>query len=123
MFNRIHFQSIDVSDMDRALAFYTGVMEFVVETNAPYGEDRWIFLQLPGAQTLLHFNKVEKVSKTSTPVLILDTDDVDGTCATLKSRGVTIDQGPDDAPWAPGTRWAMIRDSEGNMILIQNVKG
>lgn len=123
MFSQIHFQSIDVSDTSRALQFYTQVMGFGIHTDAPYGEDRWIFLDLSGAQTLLHFNKVVAVSKTETPVLVLNTEDVDGTCETLVSRGVTIDKGPDEAPWAPGTRWAIFQDSEGNMILIQNVKG
>lgn len=123
MFNRIHFQSIDITDTDRALKFYTETMGFTVDTDAPYGEDRWIFLRLPDAQTLLHFNKVAAVKESKTPVLILVADDVDGTCDTLKSRGVTIDKGPDDAPWEPGTRWAIIHDTEGNMILIQNVKG
>jgi len=123
MFNQIHFQSIEVEDTGRALSFYTDIMGFGVHTDAPYGADRWIFLELKGAQTRLHFTKVERVAKTQTPVLVLTTDDVDGTCDTLTSRGVTIDKGPDDAPWAPGTRWAIIHDSEGNMILIQNVTG
>ena len=25
-----------------------------------------------------------------------------------------------DAPWKPGVRWAMIKDSEGNLILIES---
>ncbi len=121
MFTHIHFQSIDVTDTDRAFTFYTDVMGFDVETDAPYGEDRWIFLTLPGAQTRLHFNKTATVAATKTPVLVLNTGDVDQTCKTLISRGVTIDKGPDDAPWSPGTRWAIFHDTEGNMILIQNV--
>ena len=28
----------------------------------------------------------------------------------------------DDAPWAPGGRWAMIKHTEGNLILVQTVK-
>lgn len=123
MFNRIHFQSLAVTDTGRALNFYTDKMDFEVDTNAEYGEDRWIFLRIPGAETLLHFDKVAAVPTTKTPVLVLDTDDVDATCATLTSRGVEIKSGPDDAPWNPGTRWAILNDSEGNMVLIQNVAG
>ncbi len=121
MFKRIHFQSLPVSDTSRALAFYTDVMGFDVKTNSEYGEDRWIFLAVPGAKTLLHFDRVDTVPKTKTPVLILVTDDVDATCETLIKRGIKIDKGPDDAPWEPETRWAIIHDTEGNMILIQNV--
>ena len=123
MFSQIHFQSINVTDTGRALAFYTEKLGFSVHTNAPYGDDRWIFLQIQGAQTLLHLNKAQNVERTERPDLVLVAEDVDETCKTLESKGAAIEGGPDDAPWAPGTRWAMIRDSEGNLILIQNVKG
>ena len=55
------------------------------------------------------------------PALILVTKDVDETCGNLEAAGVAIKQGPTDAPWNPGTRWAMINDSEGNLVLIQTI--
>ena len=61
----------------------------------------------------------DSVAKTQTPALVLVTEDVDATCTELQSRGVAIKRGPEDAPWEPGTRWAMIDDSEGNLVLIQ----
>ncbi|UPH70350.1 hypothetical protein LGT41_0011150 [Abyssibius alkaniclasticus] len=27
-----------------------------------------------------------------------------------------------DAPWKPGVRWAMLRDSEGDLILLESMK-
>ena len=122
MFKHIHFQSIGVTDIGRALAFYRDTLGFSVERDNPYGESRWIFMALPGAQTLLHFDVRERIEPQDKPALVLVTGDVDATCETLKSRGVEIATGPEDAPWEPGTRWAIIHDSEGNMILIQTVK-
>ena len=121
MFSHVHFQSVDATDIVRASAFYRDIMGFEVERDEPYGEDRWVFVQIPGARTMLHFNKVAEVAKSDTPVVVLATDDVDETCETLMARGVTIKAGPADAPWNPGTRWAMIDDSEGNLVLIQTI--
>jgi predicted enzyme related to lactoylglutathione lyase len=121
MFTRIHFDSVPAIDVERARDFYRDKLGFMVETDSPYGESRWVFMRIPGADTLLHFSQQKQVPKTEEPALVLVTADVDKTCATLKKRGVPIKRGPDDAPWSPGTRWAMIDDSEGNLVLIQTI--
>lgn len=122
MFSHINFQTIGVTDQDRALTFYRDKLGLTVQRDVPYeGFGRWIFLELPGARTLLHFGPRADKEKTKMPALVLVTDDVDGTCAILKSRGIDILKGPEDAPWDPSTRWAMIYDTENNLILIQTV--
>jgi len=121
MFKRIHFDTVPATDVERARDFYRDKLGFTVERDNPYGEDRWVFMRIPGADTLLHFDKRAVVPTTETPALVLVTDDVDAACQALRSRGVPIKRGPDDAPWEPGTRWAMIDDSEGNLVLIQTV--
>lgn len=122
MFTHINFQSIGVFDQDRALAFYRDKLDFLVHLDAPYEADwRWIFMELPGARTRIQFSRKEGDTKSETPDLILVTEDVDAACKILKSRDVPIPNGPDDAPWDPSTRWAMIHDSENNLILIQSV--
>jgi predicted enzyme related to lactoylglutathione lyase len=121
MFTHIHFDSVPATNVERARDFYRDRLGFAVERDNPYGGDRWVFMRIPGAETLLHFDKVASVPATETPVLVLATDDVDAACMTLRERGVPIRRGPDDAPWEPGTRWAMIDDSEGNLVLIQTV--
>ena len=121
MFSRIHFDTVPAVDVERARDFYRDKLGFLVERDNPYGESRWVFMRIPGADTLLHFDKQDSVPRTQTPALVLVTDDVDTACTTLKSLDVPIKRGPDDAPWEPGTRWAMIDDSEGNLVLIQTV--
>jgi len=119
----IHFQSIPVEDQSRALDFYTRHLGFELHTDAPYGEDwRWIFLTLPGAQTRLHFARANDIQINGVPALCLVCDNVDDEAKTLTENGVEISGGPDDAPWQPGVRWLMIRDSEGNQVLLESMK-
>ena len=121
MFSHIHFQSLPTTDIARATAFWRDTMGFEVEVDAPYGESRWVMLRLPGAETLLHLDHVDAIPEQQKPALVLVSPDVDAACEALKSRGIEILQGPDVAPWEPSTRWAMIHDSEGNLILLQTI--
>ena len=121
MFSRINFQSLPVDDQQRALEFYRDIMGMEVQTDAPYGDGyRWIFMAMPGAQTLIHFARRAEVTVSDIPALALICDDVDQVAETLKTRGVTFRDGPADAPWLPGVRYALILDSEDNLILIQS---
>ena len=121
--NRINFVSFPVSDQDRALTFYRDVMGFDVHTDAPYSEGyRWIFLTLPGADTRLHFARVNEAAFTDVPALCLVCDDVYDEAARFGDGGIEITDGPDDAPWATGVRWLMIRDTENNLILLESFK-
>jgi catechol 2,3-dioxygenase-like lactoylglutathione lyase family enzyme len=121
----INFITIPVTDQDRALAFYRDKLGFTVQVDAPYEPDwRWIFMTLPDSQARLQFGKTSdfKVSP-GQPALTLVADDVDQEAARLKAAGVAIEQGPGDAPWAAGVRWLLIRDSEGNRVLLESMKG
>ena len=119
---RISFQSIPVDDQDRALAFYRDVMDFEVQTDVPYEEGwRWIFLAIPGSQSRIQFaRRTEITVDATTPVLALVSDDVDADFALWERRGACIDCAPDVAPWAKGVRWAMLRDSENNLIFVES---
>ena len=120
---RIHFQSIPVADQDRALAFYTTNFGFEVHTDAPYGEGwRWIFLTLPGAETRLHFASPDDMTVNDKPALCLVCDNVDDEAKKLRANSVEITNGPDDAPWHPGVRWLMLRDTEDNLVLLESFK-
>jgi catechol 2,3-dioxygenase-like lactoylglutathione lyase family enzyme len=120
---RINFQSIPVDDQDRALAFYRDRLGFRVQTDAPYAEGwRWIFLSLPGAGTRLHFGRRSDCDVRGVPALALVCDSVDDEAARLAGTGVEIAGGPADAPWAAGVRWMTIKDSEGNLVLLESLR-
>ena len=118
----ISFTSIPVTNQDRAIEFYRGFLGFQVEVDAPYqGDWRWIFMGLPEMETRLHFAKTDELAwKEGLPILSLDCDSVDQLAHEFGEDGVPIVSGPDDAPWAPGTRWLLIKDSEGNLIMLQS---
>jgi catechol 2,3-dioxygenase-like lactoylglutathione lyase family enzyme len=122
---QINFVSVPVADQERALAFYTRHLGFSVQTDAPYGEGwRWIFLTLPGAGTRLHFARGSELTwAEGLPALTLHMDDVDADAARLRAAGVEIVDGPSDAPWVRGVRYLIIRDSEGNTVLMESLKG
>ncbi len=120
--SRVHFTSIPVRDQSRALEFYRDRLGMQVETDAPYDDDwRWIFLRIPGAETLIQFARgAEMTVAPEVPALCLLADDVDAFSARLQAEGVRFDTTPTDAPWAPGVRFSLFRDSEDNMILMQS---
>src|SRR3954453_4501493 len=51
MIRAIKFVSIPTRDQQRALDFYTQALGFRVVTDQPFGEQRWIELRIPGADT------------------------------------------------------------------------
>ena len=120
--SHINFMSIPVADQDRALAFYRDQLGFEVSVDVPYQDDwRWIFMALPGGQTRLNFVREGDLAwKDGMPALVLVSNDVDAETARLRDAGVTIHHGPEDSPWAPGARFVMIKDSEGNIILMES---
>jgi lactoylglutathione lyase len=117
-FRHLKFAQLPVTDQDRALKFYTEVLGFTVDTDAPYEEGwRWIELIVPGAQTNIVFTKAE-ASPGVTPGLVFRVDDVNQMHDDLVAKGVAFTQEPKQAPWQPGETFALFKDSEGNTILI-----
>lgn len=122
---RISFQSIPVDDQDRALAFYRDVLGMDVQTDAPFEDGwRWIFLTIPGSEGRIQFARRRQFDVAEgTPVLALVSGDADADCDAWYRRGARIAQEPADAPWMEGVRWALIRDSEDNLVFVESWKG
>jgi len=123
--SRISFQALPVDDQDRAIAFYRDIFGMTVQTDAPYEPDgwRWIFLGIPGHDSRLQLARRDPGAKRDMPILALVSDDVDADCDRWRAQGVTITAGPDDAPWAKGVRWVLLKDSEDNVIFVESSKG
>lgn len=119
MISRITFASLPVTDPDRALAFWRDVMglEVTADSEAMPGM-RWIMLRPQGAETQLHLDIVDAVPKAKKPALPLIVGNLSGTLETLRAKGVAILAGPKEAEWDPSIRYALIRDSEGNVIFL-----
>ena len=121
---RINFVSVPVEDQDRAIAFYRDRLGFELQLDAPYQDGwRWVFMTLPGAQTRLQFARRSELTwAEGVPALALVVGDVDADAARFRDAGVEITHGPEDTPWAQGARFLMIRDSEGNLLLLESVR-
>jgi len=116
MFKHVKFTEIPVDNQDRALQFYRDTFGLKVAQDAKFqGDWRWIELEIPGSPTRLLFTQ-RKSSDPSNIVLI--TDNVDATYKVLSGKGVTFTKEPADSPWSPGERFAQLKDSEGNNIVV-----
>jgi predicted enzyme related to lactoylglutathione lyase len=119
MIKAVKFISIPTRDQDRALAFYTGPLGFRVVTDQPFGEQRWIELRIPGAETGFvlftppgHEDRIGGFMNLS-----LASDDVQKTYDELSARGVEFTQPPRTEPW--GTS-ALFKDADGNQFVLSS---
>lgn len=122
MISHLKFASIPVQDQNRALDFYTEKLGFVIAADKPFdGKQRWIELRIPKAETrVVLFTPDEHRDRVGTfSGLSFATDDVDGTYAEYKARGVHFEGPPQKQPW--GT-FAIFKDSEGNSFVLGTAK-
>lgn len=116
MFGPIKTVGIYVTDQDKALAFYRDTLGFELRRDLPMGSSgRWIEVAPQGVQTslVLYPRAAMKDWAERRSSTVFHCDDVEGTCATLAARGVTITMAPSKLPW--GT-FAMIADPDGNEL-------
>lgn len=119
MIKQLKFAGIPTSDQDRALAFWTEKMGFRVITDQPMGEQRWIELGIPGAQTGVvlftpdgHKERIGTFFNGS-----FACDDVEYTYKQMLERGVEFTDPPTKQPW--GT-FAKFKDAEGNVFVLSS---
>jgi predicted enzyme related to lactoylglutathione lyase len=119
MIKAVKFVSVPVRDQDRALAFYTDQLGFRVVTDQPMGEQRWIELRVPGAETGFvlftpagHEDRIGRFMN-----MAFSADDVQKTYEELSARGVEFVQPPKTESW--GTS-AIFKDSEGNSFVLSS---
>ena len=119
MISHVSFATLNVTDMDRAKAFWSEVVGFevTVDTETMPGM-RWIMLRPGDASTQVHLWKVDALPDTQMPALPFVCPDVEGMVEKLRSAGVEITQEPGPAEWDATMVRAMFRDSEGNVILL-----
>jgi len=90
----------------------------VERSDAAVGSERWIMLEVPGSRTRVHFDRRIGESEALRPVLPMIAPDVADAVDTLRARGAEIVREPEPAEWDAETTYAMIRDSEGNLVMI-----
>ena len=109
--------SLPVSDVDRAIDFYTKKLGWEKTMDAPMGEDtRWVTVAPPGEKVALSLAKDSEKAGGFAGV-ILEVDDVYKTHELLKKAGIEFEEPPRSEPWGG---WAMLKDSEGNVLGLHS---
>lgn len=112
----ISILSMPVKDQEAAKTFYTQKMGFTVLRDDPFGEQRWIQVAPPGAQTSITLvTGPQYMQPGSQTGIVLETKDIHADHKTLKGRGVEISK-IEQAPW--GT-FATFTDPDGNGWVLQ----
>jgi predicted enzyme related to lactoylglutathione lyase len=118
VFKHVKFAELPVVDQDRAVRFYTEKLGLSVAVDSAYSAGwRWLEFAIPGAATKILVTRRESAPR-SEPAIILVVEDVKDAFATLKGRGVEFTQEPTKAPWAEDETFALLRDSENNIVML-----
>jgi catechol 2,3-dioxygenase-like lactoylglutathione lyase family enzyme len=110
---------VTVSDTDRALDFYCGVLGFEKVVDAPMGPDaRWVEVAAPGGETTIAIAPPPPgVPVGTNNNIILDSTDLEADHAALKAAGVDVD---DEIAvmggGVPPMFW--VRDPDGNSLIV-----
>jgi uncharacterized glyoxalase superfamily protein PhnB len=133
----IHSSFLPHDDAEAAIAFYRDVLGFEVRNDVGYEDMRWITVGPvgqpevnivlsppavdPGVTEEERRTIVEMMAKGTYGMLMLASDDLDGTFAKIAASGnVEIVEPPTDQPY--GSRDCSLRDPAGNMIKIQQAR-
>jgi len=118
MLSHVSFISIPVTDPDRARDFYSAYLGMTVTVDAPHGDTRWIMLEIPGARTQLRLETVEEMPERGGPTLPIIAPDVEAIIEGLRTKGIEIVSEPKPAEWDAQVTYTLIRDPEGNVVLL-----
>jgi predicted enzyme related to lactoylglutathione lyase len=118
MFKKVAFTMFPAADPQRAREFYGGVLGLKLGLHSSDGV--WTEYDLPGGGCLALFGTKEvKPSHTAGGSIALEVDDLDALCAQLKEKRVEFTQ---EIIHGPNCRMATILDSEGNAIILHELK-
>ena len=112
----IAFTGYPVTDMQRARAFYEGVLKLELTRMFENGDRRWIEYDL-GQSTFAISNMSSDDWKPSNdgPAIAFEVEDFDSSVATLRANNVKFTLDPFETPVC---RMAIITDPDGNSICI-----
>jgi predicted enzyme related to lactoylglutathione lyase len=120
MFKKVAFTMYPIRDVARARKFYEETLGLEHGSMGNQGASYWIEYDLPGGGCLALTNFVEdEPSDRAGGTLALEVEDLDRLVPELKSKGVTFKS---DIIHSPVCRMAVCLDSEGNSLLLHQLK-
>ncbi len=123
---KIKITSIFVSDQEKALHFYTGVLGFVKKSDFSNGPFRWLTVgsaeEPNGAELQLALNTnpaartyQQAIFEQNQPAALFNVDDVQKECDRMKPLGAEFTMPPTKVI---GSTIAMLKDTCGNLIQL-----
>jgi predicted enzyme related to lactoylglutathione lyase len=121
MVRKVKFLGVCVRDQENALLFYTEKLGFRLKTDQPMGHQRWIELEIPGAESgLVLFTPQGQKDRIGTFVnTSLECDNLEATYQELRDLGVEFARPPEEQPWG---RFAIFKDPDGNSFVLAESK-
>lgn len=120
MFRKVAFTMYPITDVPRARKFYEETLGLKRGSMGNQGEHYWIEYDLPEGGCLGLTNFIpDKPSDSAGGTIAFEVADLDALIADLKSKGVTFKS---DVIVSPVCRMAVCLDSEGNSILLHELK-
>jgi catechol 2,3-dioxygenase-like lactoylglutathione lyase family enzyme len=114
---RIRVVSVPVSDQDRSLDFYVGVLGFELVSDSLMGDMRWVQVAPRGSEcSLTLVIWFPTMPAGSLKGLVIETDQLDSDVEAIRAKGVVV-EGVQDAPWG---RFATFDDPDGNGIVLRD---
>jgi catechol 2,3-dioxygenase-like lactoylglutathione lyase family enzyme len=116
---KLELVAVPVSDVDRAKAFYTDKVGFVLDHDHPVSDDiRVVQLTPPGSACSIAFGKgLTQAAPGSVEGLQVVVDDADAARAELLARGVEASE-VQEYPWG---RFVYFSDPDGNGWAVQQM--
>jgi predicted enzyme related to lactoylglutathione lyase len=120
VFRKVAFTMYPIIDVMRARRFYEETLGLKRGSMGNQGDHYWIEYDLPDGGCLGLTNFIpDKPSDVAGGTIALEVEDLDKLIADLKAKGVTF---KGDMIHSPVCRMAVCLDSEGNSILLHQLK-
>jgi predicted enzyme related to lactoylglutathione lyase len=120
VFKKVAFTMYPIADVARARKFYEETFGLKRGSMGNQGNQYWIEYDLPGGGCLALTNFIpDKPSDAAGGTIALEVEDLDKLMADLKAKGVAF---KGDIIHSPVCRMAVCLDSEGNSILLHQLK-
>jgi predicted enzyme related to lactoylglutathione lyase len=119
MLKKVAFTMFPVKDTARARAFYETTLGLSVGSHAANGV--WTEYDLPGGGCLALFNHPDPKAAQAPggASIAFEVEDLDALVARLKGQGLTFSA---DNVQSPVCRMAILQDTEGNNIILHELK-
>ncbi len=120
MFKKVAFTMYPVTNVTRARKFYEETFGLKPGSAGSQGESWWVEYDLPGGGCFAITNFVpDTPSASAGGTVAFEVEDLDKLMSDLKAKGVTFKS---EVIHSPVCRMAVCLDSEGNSILLHQLK-